>query len=81
MEKSPLDRVFEIMAPDADGLTEARQIVADACGVTRQAVEHWERDGVPGKHVLTLETACKHRVSMRELLEWSLLRRKAKAAA
>ena len=67
------------MAPDS-GLTEARQIVADACGVTRQAVEHWERDGVPGKHVLTLETACKRKVTMRELLEWSLLQRKKAAA-
>lgn len=66
------------MAPDA-GITEAREVVAAACGVTRQAVEHWERDGVPGKHVITLETHCRRKVTMRELLEWSLLKRKEKS--
>lgn len=79
MDKTPLDRVLEIVAPDA-GLTEARETLAQACGVTRQAVEHWERDGIPGKHVLTIETACKQKVTMRELLEWSLLQRKKAAA-
>lgn len=79
METSPLDRVYEIVAPDA-GTIEARQIIGDLCGVSRQAVEHWERDGVPGKHVLTLETATKRKVTMRELLEWSLLRRKKATA-
>lgn len=70
MNKSPLDRVIEIIG-QGKPLTEARTLVAEACGVTRQAVEHWERDGIPGKHVLTLHTACKGRVSMRELLGWS----------
>ena len=79
MDKSPLDRVFEIAAPNA-GITEARETVAAACGVTRQAVEHWERDGIPGKHVLTLETIAKRKVTMRELLEWSLAQRKKAAA-
>ncbi len=61
---------MEILSPGV-GLTEARQRIADVCGVTRQAVEHWERDGVPGKHVLTLETASNCTVSARDILEWS----------
>ena len=79
MDQSPLDRIYEIVAPGKT-LTDARTAVADLCDVTRQAVEHWERDGIPGKHVLTLETASKRKVSMRELLEWSLLKRKKAAA-
>lgn len=79
MDKTPLDKIIEIVAPGV-GISEAYQSVADICGITRQAVQFWERDGIPGKHVLTLEAATKRKVTMREMLEWSLLKRKKAAA-
>jgi hypothetical protein len=78
-DKTPLDRIREILAPDAN-LTEGREVIASVCGVTRQAVEQWEQNGIPGRHVIALETVCKHRVTIREMLDWSLLKRRKAAA-
>lgn len=71
--KNPLELVYEFVG--GDGKTEQRTKVAELCGVSRQAVELWEKSGIPGKHILTLETATDRRVSARELLEWSAQKR------
>lgn len=81
MSKSPLDRILEIVGGADAEITEQRIKVGEACGVTRQAVEHWETEGIPPKHVFTLERATNNVVSAREIMDWSDRRRKERAAA
>lgn len=69
MAKTPLDRILEILGA-GENLTNQRERVATVCGVTRQAVEQWERNGIPGKHAFALEDATKKKVSAREMVEW-----------
>lgn len=78
MAKTLLDRILvAVGGPDAK-LTEQREAVARECGVTRQAVEQWADNGIPPKHVFTLERATRGTVTAREIMEWS---ERVKAAA
>lgn len=83
MKKTPLDRLLEIIGDGEPDITARRAKVGEACGISRQAVEHWETDGIPPKHVFTLEKATAAQVTAREMTEWSerLRRSKEKAAA
>lgn len=81
MSKSPLDRILETIGGTDAEITEQRIKVGEACGVTRQAVEHWESEGIPPKHVFTLERATKGAVTALEIMEWSNHRRRQRAAA
>jgi hypothetical protein len=76
--KTPLELIYDLLAP-ASNKTEAREAVAKVCTVTRQAVEQWERNGIPGKHVVTLEDATSRKVTAREMLEWNAQLRKIAA--
>lgn len=81
MSKSPLDRILEIVGGTDAEITDRRIKVGETCGVTRQAVEHWETEGIPPKHVFTLEGATEGAVTAREIAEWSERKRREKAAA
>lgn len=81
MAKTPLDRILEIIGGDESDITARRVKVAAVCKITRQAVEFWEADGIPPKHVFTLETATGGKVTAREMTEWSQRKRREKAAA
>lgn len=77
--KTPLELIYELVAPDAKTLTESREAVAKVCTVTRQAVEQWESNGIPSKHLITLEDATSRKVTAREMLEWNAQLRKVAA--
>lgn len=79
--KTPLDRVLETLGGTDADITQQRIKVGAACGVTRQAVEFWETDGIPPRHVFTLESATHGAVTAREMNEWSERKRREKAAA
>lgn len=63
---TPFDRISKALGgPPA---------IAKLCAVTASAVRQWADNGIPGKHVLSLEEATKNTdypVTAREMLEWS----------
>jgi DNA-binding transcriptional regulator YdaS (Cro superfamily) len=63
---TPLDRISKALG----GST----AIAKLCEVTPSAVRQWADNGIPGKHVLSLEEATKrtdYPVTAREMLEWA----------